>query len=92
MPMTREDWEGSTGKPCKICGRLSLYLPSGMCTGCWGRTQVDQAEKQGEKTERRYFKRLVSSGKITIAELRDGRVPGELKHEERSFKDVGQED
>ena len=92
MGITKEEFAASEGKPCSVCGRLSLRLPRGMCMGCWGRAQVDQAEAQGEKVERRYFKRLVSRGIITVSELRDGRVPGEKRHDREEREDVGQED
>ena len=53
-----------------------------MCLGCYGVGQVQAAVIQGDKTERRYFKSLVSRGIISMSELRDGRVPGEEKHDD----------
>lgn len=77
MAITQVDWDISKGKPCSVCGRLSFRLPDGMCMECYGNIQVEAAEQAGEKSERRYFKRLVRQGTISISELRDGRVPGE---------------
>ena len=88
MGISKEEFDACDGKPCSVCGRKSFRLPDGMCIGCWGQAQVDEAERAGEKIERRYFKRLVSRGIITISELRDGRVPGESRHEREESEDV----
>jgi len=85
--ITQADWDLAEGKPCKKCGRLSLRLPDGLCMGCYGNNQVEEADKAGKKSERRYFKKLVTQGIISISELRDGRVPGERRPDGRRKKD-----
>ena len=77
MGITSDDFKDATGKPCRNCTRESFRLIEGLCQACYRQSEANLAEVRGEKVERRYFKRLFWLGKITVSELRDGRVPGE---------------
>lgn len=73
--LTNEDWEKATGFICSDCGRETMRVIDGLCPQCHNRVSMEQEEEAGRKREKRYLISLFNKGKITLAQMREGRLP-----------------
>ncbi|GAI19092.1 unnamed protein product, partial [marine sediment metagenome] len=57
-----------------ICGNESLRIVDGMCPSCRFEAEAKREEKKGDARMRRYYRRRLREGRITLAQLREGRL------------------
>lgn len=70
---TNEDWDNARGLVCSSCGREAMRVTDGLCPECRRKVEAEREEKLGRKREKRYLVNLFNKGKITLAQLREGR-------------------
>ena len=71
--MTEQGWEAAGGLFCKQCGQETVRIFNGLCLNCY-RVAIAKGEQQQEdRSERRYYRRKLAEGTISLAQLKGGR-------------------
>lgn len=72
--MNQTDWDKAEGEVCLGCGEEVLRIIDGICFSCYNRKIMERDLKMEAKSERRYFSDALRKGKISIKQLREGRL------------------
>jgi len=72
--VTREDWDETAGVICPDCKQETLRLIEGICPRCYNAKIAEKEERLGRKREKRYLVSLFNRGKISLRQMRDGRL------------------
>lgn len=68
------NWEAAGGLLCRQCDQETVRIFDGLCFGCHYEMVAGREQKQEEKSEKRYYRRRLSEGTISLAQLREGRL------------------
>ena len=74
--LTKTDWDKAGGLVCPECGRETVRMIDGLCPECHKKKAAEEEEKLGRKREKRYLVNLFNRGKITLRQMREGRLQG----------------
>lgn len=72
--LTIEDWDRLGGVYCSQCRAETLRIIDGLCPECWWKAEVERVEKLEDKTMRRYYRRRLQEGTISLSQMREGRL------------------
>lgn len=72
--LTKVDWDNTGGVTCPSCGQEALRMIDGICFQCYRNKMAEEEEKLGRKREKRYLVNLFNRGKITLRQMREGRL------------------
>lgn len=70
--MINEGWEKAGGTFCNNCGAETVRLIGGLCPQCSKKEEADRMERVEDKTMRRYYRRKLNEGTISLADLKEG--------------------
>lgn len=72
--MNQNDWDKTDGVICPSCGQEALRMVDGICLQCYRNKMAEEEERLGRKREKHYLINLFNRGKITLRQLREGRL------------------
>lgn len=67
-----EDWEKTGGVYCPKCHQEVVRIINGLCPQCHYAKEKVETEQREEKTMRRYYKRGLKRGMISLGQMREG--------------------
>ncbi len=68
------EWDNARGVECSECKQETLRVISGMCPHCMGEKAGEQAKKEGEVAEKKYYIEALKRGDISLDQMREGRL------------------
>jgi hypothetical protein len=68
------DWLATGGIICKTCGAEVVRLIEGECPQCYKARVAEKEKVEEDRSMRRYFRRALNKGTLSLADLRDGRL------------------
>lgn len=74
--LTKVDWDKTNGVICPNCEQETLRMVEGICIQCYRDKVAVKEERLGRKREKRYLVNLFNKGKITLRQMREGRLQG----------------
>ena len=72
--LPRSDWEASGGLFCSRCGQETVRSFGGVCLSCYRDDIATRENKQADSAEKRYYRKKLSEGTISLAQMREGRL------------------
>jgi hypothetical protein len=72
--MNEEAWEAAGGLFCPKCGQETVRILDGLCLDCYMEKNAEREQKQADKAEKRYYKKKLAEGTISLSQLREGRL------------------
>lgn len=72
--MNEEDWNKAGGIFCSSCNQEVVRLKDGLCMECYNEQELKRIEKQEEKSMRRYYRRELNKGTVSISQMKEGRL------------------
>jgi len=72
--LTENDWEAAGGLFCSKCGRETVRNFNGVCLNCYREDVAIREQKQADRAEKQYYRRKLSEGTISLAQMREGRL------------------
>lgn len=70
--MKDKDWESAGGVFCSECNQETVQLIGGLCPQCSKSREAERMERVEDKTMRRYYRRKLNEGTISLADLKEG--------------------
>lgn len=70
--MMIDDWERAGGINCPKCHQEVVRIINGLCPQCHHAREKADAEQVEDKTMRRYYKRGLRRGTISLGQMREG--------------------
>ena len=70
----KDDWGKSGGVFCSNCNAEIVRVFDGLCPQCFHKLTSEQEEALGRKREKNYLIQLFNKGKITLKQLKQGRL------------------
>lgn len=68
------EWNRAGGVICPECGEETLRILYGTCLQCYNEKVSESERKLEDRSERRYFRRKLNEGTISLRQLREGRL------------------
>lgn len=72
--MTDEDWDRAAGVECRHCHREVHQLVDGLCLPCVNNKALKTTEELERKTMKAYYTRALREGRVTLTEMRKGKL------------------
>ena len=69
-----KDWEACGGLFCTRCGQETVRMFDGMCLTCYHEDIAQREQKQADRAEKQYYRKKLSEGTISLAQMREGRL------------------
>ena len=73
--MRNHDWNKAAGEICPECHQEAFRFHQGVCINCANGIEADRLDKQEEKAEKSYFRKLFLEGKISTTQLMTRQIP-----------------
>ena len=70
----QENWEKSRGVLCSECRNETLQIVDGLCPECYNQKANDFQTKVENDIMKRYYKRGLRNGTVTLRQMREGRL------------------
>ena len=72
MGLSNEDFDKVQGIVCNQCGEETFRILNGLCPQCQLQSEAARAERAEERAMRKYYKRRLRRGDISLAQVKDG--------------------
>jgi len=72
--LTKNDWEAAGGLFCSRCGQETVRIINGVCLTCYREDVARSEQKQADRAEKQYYRKKLSEGTISLAQMREGRL------------------
>lgn len=69
-----EMWDRAQGVACKVCGQESFRLRDGVCIDCINKKDIRDMDEMGRQQTKRYLVREFEAGRITLSDMKAGRL------------------
>ena len=70
-----KEWHSAKGVICLECEQETLRIIDGLCPQCYRNREAERERKLEDRTERRYYKEQLRRGTVSLAQMREGRLP-----------------
>ena len=70
----KNEWEKAGGLFCTRCGQETVRIFNGVCLNCSREDIARDEQKQADRAEKQYYRKKLSEGTISLAQMREGRL------------------